>query len=100
MLRTTGCGLPPGPAGAIGASEGLSYLIVAGTVAASATAKARTGRGLPDGPGGVLGLAEGLAWVVALAGAAVLVLQVSDYGYVPNAVPAADAPCFAPAPPP
>ena len=53
-----------------------------------------------DGPGGVLGLAEGLAWVVALAGAAVLVLQVSDYGYVPNAVPAADAPCFAPAPPP
>ncbi|KAL4572449.1 hypothetical protein LXL04_019226 [Taraxacum kok-saghyz] len=31
-LKTTGCGLPPGPGGSIGALEGVSYLVVVGIV--------------------------------------------------------------------
>ena len=30
VLKTTGCGLPAGPGGALGALEGISYLVVAG----------------------------------------------------------------------
>lgn len=45
------------------------------------------GSGLPAGPGGLLGAAEGLSFLAILAGLVVLVLQVTDYGYVPNAVP-------------
>jgi hypothetical protein len=45
------------------------------------------GSGLPAGPGGLLGAAEGLSFLAILAGLVVLVLQVTDYGYIPNAVP-------------
>ncbi|TXG72529.1 hypothetical protein EZV62_001108 [Acer yangbiense] len=31
-LKTTGCGLPPGPGGSIGALEGVSYLVTVGIV--------------------------------------------------------------------
>ena len=86
-LRDTGCGLPPGPLGLVGAAEGVSYLYVLALVAWSAAKKVRTGSGLPEGPGGVLGLAEGLAYLLALAGVAVLVGQVEDFGFLPNAVP-------------
>ncbi|GHP04349.1 hypothetical protein PPROV_000310300 [Pycnococcus provasolii] len=93
-LKTTGCGLPPGPGGLIGAAEGISYLAVTALLVTSITTKVKTGRGVPNGPGGVLGLAEGLAWTVGLAGVVVLALQINDYGYVPNAVPTENAPCF------
>lgn len=69
-LKNTGCGLPPGPGGAFGAAEGVSYLYVTGLVAWSAVKKVNTGSGLPEGPGGVLGLAEGLAYLCALGGLA------------------------------
>jgi len=95
-LRDTGCGLPPGPLGLVGAAEGVSYLYVLALVAWSAAKKVRTGSGLPEGPGGVLGLAEGLAYLLALAGVAVLVGQVHDFGFLPNAVPVEGGPCFAP----
>lgn len=49
--------------------------------------KVKTGSGLPAGPAGVLGAAEGLSFLAVLAGLVVLGFQVSEYGYVPNAVP-------------
>ena len=86
-LKTTGCGLPAGPFGLVGAVEGLSYLGVVGLVAYSLYSKVRTGSGLPAGPGRLLGAAEGLAFLAAVAGLVVLGFQVVDYGYIPNAVP-------------
>ncbi len=47
--RTTGCGLPAGPGGALGALEGISYLIVLGLVGFSVFTKVKTGKGLPAG---------------------------------------------------
>ena len=86
-LKTTGCGLPAGPFGLIGAAEGISYLVVIGFVAAALLSKVTSGKGLPAGPGGLLGAAEGLSFLTALAGLAVLGFQLTDYGYVPEAVP-------------
>jgi hypothetical protein len=45
------------------------------------------GSGLPAGPGGVLGAAEGLSFLAIGIGLVVLVLQITNYGYIPNAVP-------------
>ena len=92
-LKTTGCGLPAGPFGLIGAAEGISYLVVIGFCAASALTKATSGSGLPPGPGGLLGAAEGLSFMTALAGLAVLGFQLSDYGYLPEAVPVEGGVC-------
>ena len=47
--RTTGCGLPAGPGGALGALEGVSYLWVVGLLAYSLYTKVKTGKGLPPG---------------------------------------------------
>ncbi|EKX41882.1 hypothetical protein GUITHDRAFT_159869 [Guillardia theta CCMP2712] len=92
-LKTTGCGLPAGPGGALGALEGVSYLWVVGLVAYSLYTKVKTGKGLPPGPGGILGAAEGLAFLAVLAGVVVLGLQIKDYGYIPNAVPTEGGKC-------
>ena len=86
-LKTTGCGLPAGPFGLIGAAEGISYLVVIGFVAASLLSKVTSGSGLPTGPGNLLGLAEGLSFLTAVAGLTVLGFQLSEYGYLPEAVP-------------
>eukprot|EP00887_Chlorella_sp_A99_P000582 scaffold17.g582.t1 len=67
-LKTTGAGLPPGPGGALGAAEGLSYLAVLGVVGWSIATKLRTGSGLPAGPGGVLGAVEGVSYLSLQAG--------------------------------
>lgn len=40
-LKTTGCGLPPGPGGLIGAVEGVSYLVILGTIGWSTYTKVR-----------------------------------------------------------
>mmetsp|Transcript_7054 Transcript_7054/g.8929 ORF Transcript_7054/g.8929 Transcript_7054/m.8929 type:complete len:197 (-) Transcript_7054:376-966(-) len=87
VLKSTGCGLPAGPFGLVGAVEGLSYLGVTGLVSFSIYKKIKTGSGLPAGPYGILGAAEGLSFLAILAGIAVLILQVANYGYIPNAVP-------------
>ena len=126
-MKTTGCGLPAGPFGLIGAAEGISYLVVIGFVAAAVLSKVFTGRGLPAGPLGLLGgavprsnwppasgplclllpvasladgdlfpgvaAAEGLSFVTAAAGLAVLGFQLSDYGYLPEAVPVEGGVC-------
>mmetsp|Transcript_18187 Transcript_18187/g.45864 ORF Transcript_18187/g.45864 Transcript_18187/m.45864 type:complete len:126 (-) Transcript_18187:180-557(-) len=92
-LKTTGCGLPAGPGGAYGAIEGISYLYVVGLVAYSVYVKVTTGKGLPAGPNGLLGAAEGVGYLACLAGAVVLGFQLTDYGYVPNAVPVEGGKC-------
>ena len=58
-----------------------------GVVAYSIFTKIRTGNGLQSGPGGILGAAEGLAYLAVFAGFWVLLAQVTNYGYIPNAVP-------------
>ena len=45
------------------------------------------GNGLPSGPGGILGAAEGLSYLALFAGFVVLIAQVNNYGFIPNAVP-------------
>ena len=87
VLFNTGCGLPAGPFGLVGAVEGISYLGVVGLVGFSLYTKITTGSGLPAGKGGLLGAAEGVAYLAALAGIVVLIAQVTNYGYIPNAVP-------------
>jgi hypothetical protein len=86
-LKTTGCGLPAGPFGLVGGIEGVSYLGVVGFAGVSLYKKLKTGSGLPAGPGGLLGAAEGLSFSAILAGVVVLGFQITDYGYIPNAVP-------------
>ena len=86
-LKTTGCGLPAGPFGLIGAAEGISYLVVIGFVASALLSKVISGKGLPAGPFNLLGAAEGLSFLTAFAGLVVLGFQLLDYGYLPEAVP-------------
>ncbi|GJP51126.1 hypothetical protein CLOM_g10293 [Closterium sp. NIES-68] len=86
-LKTTGCGLPPGPGGSLGALEGVAYLAIVGLVGWSAYTKATTGKGLPNGPYGLLGAAEGLAYLTLVAAVVVFGLQLLDYGYIPPPVP-------------
>jgi hypothetical protein len=86
-LKTTGCGLPAGPLGLLGAAEGISYLGIVALAGLSLYSKLRTGGGLPAGPGGILGAAEGLSFLAIAAGLVVLGFQIADYGYIPNAVP-------------
>jgi len=92
-LKTTGCGLPAGPFGLLGAAEGISYLVVVGFVGAALLSKVTSGSGLPAGPGGLLGAAEGLSFLTAAAGLAVLGFQIADYGYLPEAVPVEGGVC-------
>ena len=56
-LRDTGCGLPPGPLGLVGAAEGVSYLYPRARRVERGE-EGQDGSG-PRKPGGVLGLAEG-----------------------------------------
>ncbi|CAN8278611.1 unnamed protein product [Cochlearia groenlandica] len=86
-LKTTGCGLPPGPAGSIGALEGVSYLVVLGIVGWSLYTKSRTGSGLPNGPFGLLGAVEGLSYLSVLAIIVVFGLQFLGTGSVPGPLP-------------
>ena len=94
VLFNTGCGLPPGPGGAIGLAEGLSYVVVAGIVLGATVKKFQTGSGLPAGPGGVLGGAEGISFLVALVGVAVGANQIFHFGFIPDAVPTEGGQCF------
>ncbi len=91
-LQQTGCGLPPGPGGSLGALEGVSYLVLVGLLAASVQRKAATGTALPAGPFGLLGAVEGLAYLAALGGLVVAGLTIANTGSLPSALP--DARCF------
>ncbi|PKA49708.1 hypothetical protein AXF42_Ash004249 [Apostasia shenzhenica] len=87
VLRTTGCGLPPGAGGVLGGLEGLSYLVVAGIVGWSLYTKVKTGSGLPGGPFGLLGAVEGLSYLSVLAIVVVFGLQFFERGYLPGPLP-------------
>ncbi|KMT09048.1 hypothetical protein BVRB_6g137520 [Beta vulgaris subsp. vulgaris] len=91
-LKTTGCGLPPGPGGSIGGLEGVSYLIVIGIVGWSLYTKTKTGSGLPSGPFGLLGAVEGLSYLCLLAILLVFGLQFVEKGSIPGPLP--DDQCF------
>jgi|MDTB01.2.fsa_nt_gb hypothetical protein len=87
VLKTTGCGLPPGPYGLLGAAEGVSYTAVVGIFLWSVTKKIRTGSGLEAGQYGLLGAAEGLSFLVVTAGIAIGVLNLQNYGFLPGFLP-------------
>ena len=53
----------------------------------------RLSQGLPNGPFGLLGAAEGVSYLAILAGLVVLGFQVTDYGYIPNAIPVEGGKC-------
>lgn len=91
-LLQTGCGLPPGPGGSLGALEGVSYLLLVGVFGASVQRKVNTGTGLPAGPGGALGAVEGVTFLAVLAGVVVAGLTIVNSGALPSALP--DARCF------
>ena len=74
------------------ASRSLS-LVVIGFVASSLLSKVTSGSGLPAGPSGLLGAAEGLSFLSAAAGLAVLGFQLTEYGYLPEAVPVEGGVC-------
>ncbi|XP_002962772.2 uncharacterized protein LOC9647143 [Selaginella moellendorffii] len=86
-LKTTGCGLPPGPGGSLGALEGVSYLAIGALIAWSIYTKAKTGSGLPSGPYGLLGAVEGASYLVLLGALVVFGLQFIDHGYIPGPLP-------------
>ena len=65
FLKTTGEGLPPGPGGLYGATEGVSYLVIVGIVGWSLYTKVKTGSGLQ---GNLLGAVEGLSYLSVVAG--------------------------------
>ncbi len=85
-LKTTGCGLPAGPFGIVGAIEGLSYLGVVG-ICANAVSEYFSDEEDNGSDNGARRLATTLGISAALAGILVLGFQVMDYGYIPNAVP-------------
>ncbi|OUS45906.1 hypothetical protein BE221DRAFT_75522 [Ostreococcus tauri] len=80
VLFNTGCGLPPGPGGAVGLAEGLSYLVVAGIVLGATVKKFKTGKGI--------------SFLVALVGVAVGANQIFHFGFIPDAVPTEGGQCF------
>lgn len=86
-LKTTGCGLPPGPGGSIGALEGVSYLAILGIVGWSLYTKSKTGSGLPNGPFGLLGAVEGLSYLALLAILVVFGIQFFEQGSIPGPLP-------------
>ena len=92
VLKTTSCGLPPGPYGLLGAAEGISYLVVVATFLWSVATKIKTGKGLPAGPNGLLGASEGLTFLSILAGIVIAVLNYNEFGFLPGFFP--DGKCY------
>jgi len=93
VLFRTGCGLPAGPSGVVGAVEGVSYLLEVGLAGFSIYAKVTGGKGLPPGPKGILLAATRLSYLAVFAGILVLIAQVVNFGFIPNMVPMEGAMC-------
>lgn len=87
ILKTTSCGLPPGPLGLEGAMEGISYLVVIGIFGWSILKKIQTGSGLNTDKYGLLGLAEGLSFLTIIGGIAIAFLNLQEYGFLPGFLP-------------
>eukprot|EP00929_Paragymnodinium_shiwhaense_P121570 TRINITY_DN93844_c0_g1_i1.p1 TRINITY_DN93844_c0_g1~~TRINITY_DN93844_c0_g1_i1.p1 ORF type:complete len:199 (-),score=37.19 TRINITY_DN93844_c0_g1_i1:151-747(-) len=89
-LKTTGCGLPAGPLGLLGATEGISYLVVVGLLAYAVYSKLQPGK---REWGTLLEVGSGLSVLAVVAGLIVFYFQIQDYGYVPEAVPTEGGRC-------
>lgn len=92
-LYTTGCGLPAGPGGSLGAIEGIGYLTLAIVLTWSFATKIRTGRGLPEGPGGLLATTEGFAYLLLAGGIFSAVAAIITHGGLPTGVAEAGSQC-------
>lgn len=88
FLKTTGEGLPPGPGGIYGATEGISYLVIVGVVGWSIYTKVKTGSGLP---GSFLGAVEGFSYLSLVAGgccaAAMSAVLIQQHSWDINSTP-------------
>ncbi|KAL1493501.1 hypothetical protein AB1Y20_017206 [Prymnesium parvum] len=84
-LSATGGGLPAGPYGLLGALEGVSYVLVVGSVGAALLRNRSDGNAAPP-----LGLAEKLSFLSVLAAVVVLAGLLREQGCVPNALPLVD----------
>ena len=98
VLKTTGCGLPAGPFGIVGALEGISYLGVVATSVAAAISYFSSSDDDDESNSNsnviIAGrLAVSLSCTAIVFGIAVLAFQLTDYGYIPNAVPMEGAMC-------
>jgi len=82
-LKTTGCGLPAGPGGLVGAVEGVSYLGVLANAGGCLYSRVQRGSTFP----GNTVSSEGVSYFAIVVGLVVLSFQLTDYGYIPNAVP-------------
>jgi len=92
LLRPCRLRAAPGPWGALGALEGVSYLAVLALVGWSLLTKAATGTGLRPGPLGLLGAAEGLSYLSLVAVAVVFALTYLQNGFIPGPLPSEQ--CF------
>jgi len=82
-VATTGAGLPAGPFGIIGATEGISYLIVVALVAKKLVSTNEDG-------GKTTTIAESLSLFTLAVSLAVLINLVASQGCIPNAKPILD----------
>ena len=78
-LSQTGCGLPAGPYGIVGGIEGISYLLVVAVAAQTILFSSNKNKEIS------VGFISSMTSI--LIGILVLVGQVTNYGYIPNAVP-------------
>merc|ERR1719215_332794 len=78
-LSRTGCGLPAGPYGIVGGIEGISYLLVVAVVAQTILFSPNKNKEIN------VGFISSMTSI--LIGILVLIGQVTNYGYIPNAVP-------------
>ena len=101
FVVTTGHGLPAGPWGLLGATEGLSYLVIVGFAAVGlvktmAKPKTRSSSSSSDGKDMLGRVVERLSLASTLAGLLVLASLVIDRGCVPNAKPILDYSAYLP----
>ena len=78
-LSQTGCGLPAGPYGIVGGIEGISYLLVVAIAAQTIL--------IPSDEKKEINVGFIASLISILIGLLVLFGQLTNYGYIPNAVP-------------
>lgn len=85
-LYQTGCGLPPGPGGLLGALEGIGYLVITGVTLLSLFQR------LKGTSKRVSILTEASSGILVVFGLFVIISQVQNYGYIPSALPDQNCP--------
>lgn len=94
-LLRTGCGLPAGPYGLIGAAEGVSYLVISAIVILSLYSKFSTRTETANKEeGNIISFIEAVSLFLAVSGLAIAAYTAVIYGGLPNAVPGVGSRCF------